>query len=337
MDELRSEIGERNKIIMELEKDLRKLEIKNDLKYLEAVGGINRVKMLENKNLNMSCSAIMSRILPSDLELKPLKKGVAFARIVYTDYEMIEKQVSMSYHPQNAFCFAIDRKAPARFHERLRAMAECLPNVLLLPDEKPVDSSGHNVNLAHYNCLRALINKPGWSYAILLQNHDVITKSVYEMEQIYEWLGGANDVEITPEAGRVDKKFEWDPRSLKLFRNESGIDEKVLNTTMKFAKGAAQGSLSRAAVDWMVRTADLSTYIAQWNKGMMPSFDYSIIDCTAELLYNRTFLGQEDHKLEEDYYTNMVNVLYHKHHLENDYKLNCTPSYKRWAERQYPV
>ncbi|CAI2346376.1 unnamed protein product [Caenorhabditis sp. 36 PRJEB53466] len=442
MDELRNEIKERNKIITELQKDFQHLDIKSDLKpsyrkrpetqhidcgrilsgdkpYLETVSGKNRVKIVENQGLDMSCSAIMDRVLPSGTVLRPLEKGVAFARIVYADYEMIEKQVQMSYHPQNTFCFAIDRKAAPKFHERLRAMAECLPNILLLPDEEPVDSAGHNINLAHYNCLRVLINKPGWSYAILLQNHDVIIKSVYELEQVYEWLGGANDVEITPEAGRLDKKLSWDPKSLKMFRNETGIDEKVLTTRMKFAKGAAQGSLSRAAVDWMVRTADLSTYIAQWNSGgfgvdeqfiqsfqvsaelgmpghftdeclkvhkntdfvsrmsqwmyggaekcgsktirhaicllgiedlrtvaaypnlmfnkMMPSFDYSIVECTAELLFNRTFLGQEDHPLEEDYYTNMVNVLYHKHHKEPGFKLNCTPSYTRWAERQYPL
>lgn len=97
------------------------------------MSGKDRVKIVENKNLNMSCSAIMNRILPSGNDLKPLKNGVAFARIVYTDYEMIEKQVQMSYHPQNSFCFAIDKKAPSQFHERLRAMAACLPNVLLLP------------------------------------------------------------------------------------------------------------------------------------------------------------------------------------------------------------
>lgn len=49
---------------------------------------------------------------------------------------------------------------------------------------------------------------------------------------------------------------------------ETGIPENVLNGKMKFAKGAAQGSLSREAVDWMVRTADLTTFIAQWNNGV---------------------------------------------------------------------
>lgn len=443
VNDLRNEIDQRNAIISELQKDFVKMELKTEFKaiyprrpetdhidcgriladdkvYLQTVSGKDRVKIVENKNLNMSCSAIMNRILPSGNDLKPLKNGVAFARIVYTDYEMIEKQVQMSYHPQNSFCFAIDKKAPSQFHERLRAMAACLPNVLLLPDEESVDSAGHNINLAHYNCLRVLINKPGWNYAILLQNHDVIVKSVYEIEQIYDWLGGANDIEITPEAGRVDnKKFKWDPVSLKMFRNETGIDKNVLTTSMKFAKGAVQGSLSRGAVDWMVRTVDLSTYINQWNEGssgvdeqfiqsfqvsadlgmpghftdeclkqkrntdfvsrmsqwmygsahkcgsktvrhaicllgiedlrtlaaypnlmfnkMIPAFDYSIVECTAELLYNRTFLGQVDHPLEENYYAQMVNVLYHKNHLEPNYKLECKPSYTRWAEREYPL
>lgn len=45
-------------------------------------------------------------------------------------------------------------------------------------------------------------------------------KSVYEMEQIFEWLGGANDIFVTHEIGRVDvKKLKWDPMSLKLFIN----------------------------------------------------------------------------------------------------------------------
>ncbi|KAF1766370.1 hypothetical protein GCK72_006327 [Caenorhabditis remanei] len=69
----------------------------------------------------------------------------------------------------------------------------------------------------------------------------------------------------------------------------------------------------------------------------MPLFDYSIVECTAELIYNRTFLGQEDHPLEEDYYASMINVYYHKHHLETDYGLNCTPSYELWRFRKYPL
>lgn len=106
------------------------------------MSGENRIPMVENPNPDMSCSAVMDRIIPHDHILRPLKNGVAFARIVYKDYELVEKQVQMSYHPQNSFCFAIDKKAPTRFKNQMRAMAACLPNVLLLPGKsQPVSGS----------------------------------------------------------------------------------------------------------------------------------------------------------------------------------------------------
>ncbi|CAD6194440.1 unnamed protein product [Caenorhabditis auriculariae] len=238
----------------------------NDKNYIREVAK-NRIKMRPSDILEMNCKAIRRRVVPP-VALDSLDFGVAFARIVYKDYELIEDQVRASYHPQNVFCFAIDKKADPKFHKNMISLASCLPNILLLPDEETVDSGGHNVNLAHYNCMKALINKPGWGYLILLQNHDFIIKSVYELVKIYGLLGGANDVELTPAGGdRVDKKFKWDPKSLKLFRNEAGRSQAQLETSMSFAKGAAQASLSRQAVDWMVRTADLTLFIKQMNAG----------------------------------------------------------------------
>ncbi|KAK6042885.1 hypothetical protein COOONC_19609 [Cooperia oncophora] len=40
---------------------------------------------------------------------------------------------------------------------------------------------------------------------------------------------------------------------------------------------------------------------------MLPEFDYAIVDCVHEMIFNRTFLGQVDHPLDSDYYRNMVN------------------------------
>lgn len=55
----------------------------------------------------------------------------------------------------------------------------------------------------------------------VLQNHDVIGKSIYEISRILKLLGGANDIEIVKEYGRVEKQFKWDLKTLKLFRNGS--------------------------------------------------------------------------------------------------------------------
>ncbi|VDL66015.1 unnamed protein product [Nippostrongylus brasiliensis] len=49
---------------------------------------------------------------------------------------------------------------------------------------------------------------------------------------------------------------------------------------------------------------------AEWvvAEKMLPEFDYSVVECIHELLFNRTFLNQIDHPLDTEYYNNMVNV-----------------------------
>ncbi|PIC45001.1 hypothetical protein B9Z55_005173 [Caenorhabditis nigoni] len=400
--------------------------LKNEKSYIENFVGDNRIPLVSNlKYMDMSCEAIQNRIIPFNFRLRPLKLGVVFARVVYKDYEFLEKQVQMSYHPQNVFCFFIDSKSDYDFKWRIRRLQRCLPNVHVLDEELPLDSAGHNMNLAHYKCMEKMIKLPNWDYFVLMQtkiyqmisdfmyfsgaqNHDVIGKTVYEISRIFEILDGANDIDIDKEYGRVDKKFNWDLKTLRLFRDESSLSSSFLNKTLKMSKGSVQGSLSREAVEWMVKTVNPKKYLDQWNEGsygvdeqwistfqandflkmpghftdqwskwswsdeigekcgskyvrhgvcimgieelpviaqmpnimfnkMMPMFDYAIVECTAELLYNRTFLGQDDHPLEEDYYENMINVHYHKHHMEPDYVLNCTPGYEIWRSRKYPL
>ncbi|KAF1767007.1 hypothetical protein GCK72_006965 [Caenorhabditis remanei] len=394
--------------------------LEGDKTYLQTLTGDNRIPLISDPILNMSCSAINSRIRPRHLHFEPLKLGgTAFARIVYTDYEFIEKQVQVSYHPQNLFCFAIDKKAPREFHDDMKSLSECLPNIILLPATESYDSNGHNNNLAHYRCMKAVVSRRDWSYLMLLQNHDVITKSVYELDRIFDLLGGANDVSVSPEMKRRrTKNLKWDPKSLKMFKNESEVETRILNSEMTMASGYVQGSLSRAAVEWLTQKVDLTNYINQWNLSryggdeqfiptfqmnadlgmpghftdecirrgepgaieitrmthwwdgtrescasktvrneicifgiedfravaampslmfnkMIPSFDYSIVECTAELIYNRTFLGQVNYDFAQDYYENLVPIRYHKHHKEPGYVLNCTSDYERFKYQDY--
>ncbi|KAK6732739.1 hypothetical protein RB195_016851 [Necator americanus] len=143
----------------------------------------------------------------------------------------------------------------------------CLNDEQLINEEFNVDEYGHYMNHAHYACMQLLLQKQGWEYILLLQNHDVIIKSPYEMVEIYKLLDGANDVEISlPPEDRWDHNKSWDALSLHLFRNESEMSSSQLNATIKFAKGAVQASLSRAAVDWLVNIANLTTLINQLNE-----------------------------------------------------------------------
>jgi len=81
---------------------------------------------------------------------------------------LVEKVFNVMYHPQNYYCFLIDRKADARFKERVRNLAGCFPNVVVPDMEWDVKSSGHNTSSAHVSCMRAL--QPfQWNYMVLLQ------------------------------------------------------------------------------------------------------------------------------------------------------------------------
>ncbi|RCN27604.1 Core-2/I-Branching enzyme [Ancylostoma caninum] len=124
------------------------------------------------------------------------------------------------------------------------------------------------MNHAHYECLKALINKPGWGYVLLMQNHDVIIKTVYETVAILDKLEGSNDVDIIPcENNRWNQSAKWDARSLRLYRDEKLATPAQLNASITIARGAVQASLSRAAVYWMVNTVDLTVLIDQLNEG----------------------------------------------------------------------
>lgn len=81
-------------------------------------------------------------------------------------------ELAASYAPQNFYCYAIDEKAPQRFHAQMHSLAACLPNVYITRHEYSVDSAGHNMDYAHYECMKVLLQKSSewhWKYLILLQ------------------------------------------------------------------------------------------------------------------------------------------------------------------------
>ncbi|GMR62776.1 hypothetical protein PMAYCL1PPCAC_32971, partial [Pristionchus mayeri] len=56
---------------------------------------------------------------------------IAYARLVFKDYEFLEDQLLTNYATENVFCYAIDKKASRTFRERFFKLEECLPNVVV--------------------------------------------------------------------------------------------------------------------------------------------------------------------------------------------------------------
>lgn len=82
---------------------------------------------------------------------------------------MQELLFNLMYAPQNIYCYALDKKSNALFHEHMKNLSKCFPNVILTETEYNVDSAGHNMTKSYMECLEILWKRPDWKYAILLQ------------------------------------------------------------------------------------------------------------------------------------------------------------------------
>ncbi|KAK5967472.1 Core-2/I-Branching enzyme [Trichostrongylus colubriformis] len=224
---------------------------------------------LSPRNLSMSCEQIRERVLPP-VQPRQLQFGIAYARIVYESYEFLEDELRSSYHQQNVFCYALDYKAKKGFSEKIETLGKCFPNVIVPTKRWSIGRNGINGTRAHHECMKALITYKGWSYVILLQNHDIMIKTIYETVSILQAFGGANDVHVRPcEANRYNHSLNWDSRSLNLYRDGKQLALSHLNASLTIARGAVQASLSRAAAGWMVNTIDLTKTFEQLDLNIM--------------------------------------------------------------------
>uniref|UniRef100_A0A7E4VIZ7 Nucleotid_trans domain-containing protein n=1 Tax=Panagrellus redivivus TaxID=6233 RepID=A0A7E4VIZ7_PANRE len=211
-------------------------------------------------DLNMTCEAIKTRNYFPNHAYSAAEAlfPIAYARIVYKNYLFHEMELSATYSPQNAYCFAIDSKANETFKIRMHALSNCLPNVIIADNEYDVDSAGHNMNRVHLSCLQKL-SKYNWRYVFLLQNFDAAIKTNAEMVQILHWYDGANDVEVSPMlSGRVNYSLDWRLGNLGLYKNSSLNMINSQNVNISFAKGLNQCSLSREMVDVVLNDFNLT-------------------------------------------------------------------------------
>ncbi|GMS83329.1 hypothetical protein PENTCL1PPCAC_5504, partial [Pristionchus entomophagus] len=238
--------------------------LRNDKQYMKKIAK-KRPRLLEHVKLDMSCEAIKKRILPP--RNPDTGFPIMYTRIVHTDYEFLEDQLTTNYADENVFCYSIDKKASRIFHERMFNLEKCLPNVIVPRKEEDVDGSGHNQNEAHLDCMRAVRGRK-WEYAMLLQNHDVMIKSHGEMTEILKIYGGANDVEIShcPDGRCISSleknlgKLELCPKSL-----EGAESAKCNSSTIQWGKGAMQAILSRAAIDFLFDQVNIYPLMREMN------------------------------------------------------------------------
>ncbi|CAJ0580643.1 unnamed protein product, partial [Mesorhabditis spiculigera] len=199
----------------------------------------------------MDCNSIWNRVSQNVTDFPRKHFPIAFARTVYRDYDFLELQVAQNYHPRNQYCFMFDRKADNSFVRRMKRLERCVDNVYLAKPSVPMDSRGYNQNLGHLKCLELLSKKPGWRYALLLQNHDVILRTNAELGAILRMHLGMNDVMLQ---GIWRRPFDW---LLKNIPNESSTTTTTttteatnLHTTTGQASKINQIEVNQETIQW---------------------------------------------------------------------------------------
>ncbi|KAH7701592.1 Protein H41C03.3 [Aphelenchoides avenae] len=240
----------------------------DNVTYAHEVGR-HRVPFTSNDDLPVDCGSIRSRnffgVEPASRE--EAESSIAFAKIVHRDYLFQEMELAASYAPQNSYCYAIDEKSPPRFHAQMYSLAACLPNVYITRHEYSVDSAGHYMNYAFFECMKVLLEKSkNWKYLIFLQNHDVMLKTNEELVRIHKWFNGSNDVSSRAlPGGRVDGSKNWTFEALNLFRNETRNRLPFNGSPPKlaFAKSIVETSVTRAMIDFIVNELNLTRLMHQ--------------------------------------------------------------------------
>lgn len=83
---------------------------------------------------------------------------------------MLEMELASTYAPQNLYVYVLDKKSDATFHERMRNLASCFPNVYVLKKTFDMNSWGQNMNYALMEALRFLSrDRFKWEYVMFLQ------------------------------------------------------------------------------------------------------------------------------------------------------------------------
>ncbi|VDM39584.1 unnamed protein product, partial [Toxocara canis] len=201
-----------------------------------------------DEKIAVNCEALRSRGYYSDSNSDVF--SIAYVRIVYKDYHIQELLFNLMYSPTNIFCYAIDRKASAIFHEQMRNLSQCFSNIHVTVTEYDVDSAGHNMDRSYLECLRLIRKLPRW-------------KTNREMIMILKALNGSNDISISvPFSHRIPKHSDWSYKALQLFKDTSENDNRVL----QIAKGSTAASLSRAFAEFVVDKLNLTIILERFNK-----------------------------------------------------------------------
>lgn len=134
---------------------------------------------------------------------------LAYGMIVYKDLAQLYFIMSSIYHPQNAYCIAVDGKSSTKFKKGVQNLAECLPNVTIIVSPpsiyilkaksyrmfqqgKPMGWCRRAILESLVDCFQSLtLSNHPWRYYQYFSGFDLPLKTNLEMVRIFKLLNQA--------------------------------------------------------------------------------------------------------------------------------------------------
>ena len=114
---------------------------------------------------------------------------------MYQDIEQLERLLRLIYRPSNAYCIHVDKKSNSTFHDAVKAIAACLPNVILPPASYDVIRGHVSLLRATLLCMKSLHERfTKWKYFINLTGHELPLVTNLGLVTVLEALNGSNSI-----------------------------------------------------------------------------------------------------------------------------------------------
>ncbi|WKY16191.1 hypothetical protein Q1695_001125 [Nippostrongylus brasiliensis] len=186
-------------------------------------------------------------------EKAPLSKEEAnyplsYGLLVYKDIVQVMLELSIFYHPQNAYCIVVDQSTSQSFKDFISKLPTCFPNIDTFIGTKSIwGSFGILENV--YKCFKHLTeSKHPWKYYQYLSGADLPLRTNLEMVRIMKALNGSINTDV--------EQFEQDR-----YRLMEGIHPPV-----PLYKSAMSVAIPRKSATFMLKSPKvkaLLTYLSQ--------------------------------------------------------------------------
>ncbi|KHJ93960.1 Core-2/I-Branching enzyme [Oesophagostomum dentatum] len=134
-------------------------------------------------------------------EKKPLSREeeqypLAFGFVLYKDIAQVLLELSIFYHPQNAYCITIDGTAHKSFKRVMHALPKCFNNIAVFVGRRSQwGTYGILDNVFH--CFKHLtLLRHDWKYYQYLSGSDLPLRTNLEMVRIMKALNGSINTDI---------------------------------------------------------------------------------------------------------------------------------------------